>query len=31
MLIPKMRFIQIYVEGDDFALMDEYYRGGVID
>jgi hypothetical protein len=26
---PGMRFIQIWVEGDDFALMDEYYRGGV--
>lgn len=25
----EMRFIQIYVEGDDFALTDEYYRGGV--
>jgi len=24
-----MRFIQIYVEGDDFALNDEYYVGGV--
>jgi hypothetical protein len=23
------RFIQIYVEGDDFALTDDYYRGGV--
>lgn len=22
-------FIQIYVEGDDFALDDEYYKGGV--
>jgi hypothetical protein len=26
---PKTRFIQIYVEGDDFALTDDYYRGGV--
>jgi len=24
-----MRFIQIYFEGDDFALTDEYYRGGI--
>jgi hypothetical protein len=28
-VIPKMRFIQIWVEGDDYALTDEYYRGGV--
>ena len=28
-LTPGMRFIQIYIDGDDFALMDEYYRGGV--
>jgi hypothetical protein len=28
-LIPPMRFIQIWVYGDDFALTDEYYRGGV--
>jgi hypothetical protein len=28
-VIPRMRFIQIYVEGDDYVLMDEYYRGGV--
>jgi hypothetical protein len=28
--IPRMRFIQIWVEGDDFALTDEYYRGGVM-
>ena len=27
--VPKMRFIQIWVEGDDYALTDEYYRGGV--
>ena len=26
---PKMRFIQIWVEGDEYALTDEYYRGGV--
>ena len=26
---PGMRFIQIWVDGDDFALTDEYYRGGV--
>ena len=24
-----MQFIQIYVEGDDFALDDDYYKGGV--
>ena len=28
-ITEEMRFIQIYVEGDDFALTDEYYRGGV--
>ena len=28
-LIPPMRFIQIWVEGDDYALTDEYYRNGV--
>jgi len=28
-VIPRMRFIQIYVEGDDYALIDDYYRGGV--
>ena len=28
-LKPEMRFSQIYIDGDDFALMDEYYRGGV--
>jgi hypothetical protein len=27
--IPQMRFIQIWVDGDDYALTDEYYRGGV--
>lgn len=26
---PKMWFIQIYVEGDDFALTDDYYKGGI--
>ncbi|MEJ2246363.1 MAG: hypothetical protein P8Y80_09860 [Acidobacteriota bacterium] len=26
---PGMRFIQIWVDGDDYALTDEYYRGGV--
>ncbi|MBC2732878.1 MAG: hypothetical protein HF981_00790 [Desulfobacteraceae bacterium] len=25
--VPPMRFIQIWVDGDDFALTDEYYRG----
>ena len=24
-----MRFVQIWVKGDDFALTDEYYKGGV--
>lgn len=28
-LVPVMRFIQIWVDGDDFALTDDYYRGGV--
>ena len=28
-LEPGMRFIQIWVDGDDFALMDEYYRYGI--
>ena len=28
-LEPEMRFIQIWVEGDTFALEDDYYRGGV--
>ena len=27
--VPPMRFIQIWVDGDDYALTDEYYRGGV--
>jgi hypothetical protein len=27
--VPPMRFIQIWVDGDDHALTDEYYRGGV--
>ena len=28
--VSGMRFIQIYVEGDeDFALSDDYYKGGV--
>ena len=26
---PGMWFVQIYVEGDDFALTDDYFRGGV--
>ena len=25
---PNMWFVQIYVEGDDFALTDDYYKGG---
>jgi hypothetical protein len=24
-----MRFVQIWVKGDDYVLMDEYFRGGV--
>jgi hypothetical protein len=28
-VIPKMRFIQIWVDGDDYVLMDAYYRDGV--
>jgi hypothetical protein len=28
-VIPTIRFIQIYVEGDYYALTDKYYRGGV--
>lgn len=27
---PDIKFIQIWVKGDDFALNDEYYRGGII-
>jgi hypothetical protein len=26
---PMAWFVQIYVEGDDFALTDEYYKGGI--
>jgi hypothetical protein len=26
---PEMRFIQIWVDGDDFALQDWYYEGGI--
>jgi hypothetical protein len=26
---PEMKFIQIWVDGDDFALEDSYYEGGV--
>ena len=26
---PSMSFIQIYIEGDDFALKDDYYKGGI--
>jgi hypothetical protein len=25
----KMWFVQIYVDGDDFALTDDYYKGGI--
>jgi hypothetical protein len=28
-ITPGMRIIQIWVDGDDYALTDEYYRGGV--
>lgn len=27
--IPGMRFVQIWIEGDDFALEDTYFEGGV--
>jgi hypothetical protein len=27
--IEDMRFVQIWVEGDDYALEDDYYKGGV--
>jgi hypothetical protein len=26
---PKAWFVQIYVEGDDFALTDDYYKYGI--
>jgi hypothetical protein len=26
---PNMWFIQIYVEGDNYVLTDQYYRGGI--
>lgn len=26
---PTTWFVQIYVEGDDFALTDDYYKGGI--
>jgi hypothetical protein len=26
---PMMWFVQIYIEGDDFALTDDYYKGGI--
>jgi hypothetical protein len=26
---PDLVVVQIYVKGDDFALMDEYYKGGI--
>lgn len=26
---PGMQFIQIYIDGDDYVLLDDYYRGGV--
>lgn len=28
-ITPDTWFVQMYVEGDDFALRDEYYRHGV--
>ena len=28
-IAENMRFVKIYVDGDDFALTDDYYRGGV--
>jgi len=27
--IREARIVQIYVEGDDYVLTDDYYRGGV--
>jgi hypothetical protein len=27
--LPGIKFIQTYVEGDDYVLLDDYYRGGV--
>lgn len=27
---PDLVVVQIYVKGDDFALTDDYYKGGVI-
>jgi len=27
---PDMRFIQIWIKGDDYVLNDEYYKGGVM-
>jgi len=29
-LDPDMRFVQIWLKGDDHALNNEYYRGGII-
>lgn len=29
-LKPGMRFIQVWVKGDDFALSDLYYEGGIM-
>lgn len=26
---PDMWFVQIYIEGDDFAVTDDYYKGGI--
>ena len=26
---PNTWFVQVYVEGDDYALTDDYYRGGI--
>ncbi len=26
---PTTWFVQIYVDGDDFALTDDYYKGGI--
>lgn len=28
-VVPAIEFIQIWIDGDDFALTDDYYRGGV--
>ncbi len=29
-MVPAMEFIQIWTDGDDFALTDIYFKGGII-